>query len=548
MSRVSRSWALVLAYALITFLSFPHAWGEGSVDLGLGLVWFGPGLLLLALRGQTPRKAALTAFLAAWLAHSMILHWIFVVTFRYGNASTAVGVIAVLALALQLAGYFLIFGAGWAWLGRRGLANPFSAAALWTVMEYLRSFLFLGGFPWATLGYAQIHNPALLAIAQVTGVYGLSFTIALVSAAGAQWLLAARESQWQALAPPASVRVALAAALLVHLAGGLSLLLETEEQGSKLRVAALQGNIEQGVKWDPAWAERTMRIYEELSRDAARQGARLILWPETAVPGSVLTDPEVKESLRALALETRAALVVGGVGIEVEQRPEGREVRYFDSAFVFDDQGRLRERYDKAHLVPFGEYIPLQGLVGRFLKAVATGISLTGITEGRGARALDLAELWQDPPPELVRLKIAVPICYELIFPDLVRRMARDGASVFLGITNDAWYGRTGAPYQFLAMTAMRSAENRRWTVRAANTGVTALIDGRGRILEQTRIFERGMVLGDVTLHPADAGMSWYARFGDVFVYACILGLLGCGIVGSRVVRGIATEQGAAAE
>jgi len=202
---------------------------------------------------------------------------------------------------------------------------------------------------------------------------------------------------------------------------------------------------------------------------------------------------------------------------------------------VFDNQGVLRDRYDKVHLAPFGEYIPLQALVGRFLKTIAAGISLQGITPGDGPRAIDLSDLWEDKEegkqedvePVASRLTFGVPICYELVFPDLVRRMVRDGSRVLLGITNDAWYGRTGAPYQFLSMTAMRSAENRVWTVRAANTGVSALIDDRGRVLEQTKLFEKGLLVQDIPLAPPGPARSWYARHGDVFVFGCAVFVFG---------------------
>jgi apolipoprotein N-acyltransferase len=144
--------------------------------------------------------------------------------------------------------------------------------------------------------------------------------------------------------------------------------------------------------------------------------------------------------------------------------------------------------------VPFGEYVPFQDLLGRFVVAIARGIATTGVTPGAEPRAVELPL----PGPGERPLIAGVPICYELLFPDLVRRFVRDGAEMLLAITNDAWYGRTGAPFQFLAMTALRSAETGVWTARAANTGVSAIIDGRGRVRSRTRIFERGWLAADV--------------------------------------------------
>jgi apolipoprotein N-acyltransferase len=215
-------------------------------------------------------------------------------------------------------------------------------------------------------------------------------------------------------------------------------------------------------------------------------------------------------------------MVLGAVGLEFD--PRTRDPLFFDSAFLLDPDGEFRERYDKSHLVPFGEYVPLRDLLGRVLVAVARGVARDNVTAGPGPRALEL--------PLRGRVLITgVPICYELLFPDLVRRMVDDGAEALLAITNDAWYGRTGAPYQFLAITAMRSAETRVWTARAANTGVSAIIDSRGRVRSQTRIFERGLLVADVPMRPAPRGGSFYARHGDVFAGACWAGSALLGIV-----------------
>jgi apolipoprotein N-acyltransferase len=280
----------------------------------------------------------------------------------------------------------------------------------------------------------------------------------------------------------------------------------------------LQGNIDQGVKWDRDWAEQTLQIYEDLSHRAAGRGAEAVLWPETAVPAPLFRDPGLRRRLATLARELKALLVVGGVGIDAE----GDEIRFFDSAFAFGPLGQLRDRYDKSHLVPFGEYVPMRPLLGRFLGTVASGIASSDVSAGPGPRSLEL-------PRAAGRgsVTVGVPICYELLFPDLVRRFVQDGAAVLFAVTNDAWYGRTGAPYQFLAMTALRSAETRVWTARAANTGVSAIIDHRGRVRARTRIFERDLLVADVPLRPPPRGGSLYARYGDVFVLGCwmVLGL-----------------------
>ena len=500
------------AYALVTFLAFPHPVGDRVIDLGLVLAWLSPALLLLGLVQLSPGRAALLAFAASLAAHSAILHWAYVVTVVYGHAPPALGLLAPVGLALYIAASSGIFAGGWAWLARAGLASPLAAALWWTALDHLRSFA-LGGFPWATLGYAQHQSDALLALAPFTGVYGLSFVTVLGGAALAEALLELRARR----RPGTRVQVALALVVVAHLFGLLRP--AAAEPGPTLRVAVLQGNIQQGEKWSRDWYERTLEIYETLTRQAAAEGAELVVWPETAVPAVIEIDHRHTERFTALARESGVALVLGAVGLE---RRDGAPPRVYDSAFLVDSAGVFRGRYDKTKLVPFGEFVPFAETLGRFFKALARGIAETSVTPGRAPRVLSIPL-----PGAASDLTSGVPICYELLFPDVVRRFVRDGAELLVAITNDAWYGRTGAPYQFLAMTAMRSAETRVWTARAANTGVSAFIDARGRVRSRTRIFERGYLVADVPRRPPPQGGSFYTRHGDWFAAACWIGSLG---------------------
>lgn len=521
-----RRLALLGGYVVATFLAFPHPVADRVLDLGVALAWLSPMLLVLGLEGVAPRRAGRLAFLASLAAHSLILHWIYVVTVVYGHAPIVAGLLAPVALAAYVAAFSSAFGAGWAALGRRGLASPLAAALLWTALDHLRSFA-LSGFPWATLGYAQHLNPALLSLAPLTGVYGLSFVTVLGGAGLArvvQDLLARRRSgpgPWAALATVAVAHAAVLGAPDPALETGLP----------KVRVAVLQGNIAQDVKWSRERAAEILGIYEDLSRRAAAQGARIIVWPETAVPGGIEADLGLRRRLGELGRETGAAFVLGGVGLEWEADPG--PARFFDSAFLLDPAGGFKDRYDKSHLVPFGEYVPLGRLLGSTLVAIARGAATTGVTPGSGPRPL----LIRLPGAAPEKVSAGVAICYELLFPDLVRRFASGGAEVLFAITNDAWYGRTGAPYQFLAITAVRSAETRLWTARAANTGVSAIIDARGRVRSRTRIFERDLLVSDLPLRPAPIGGSFYTRHGDAFAYACWGGVAGLVLAHARAKR-----------
>jgi apolipoprotein N-acyltransferase len=497
--------ALALGYAAATFLAFPHPIAGRVLDLGLLMGWVAPALFYLLVRDQQAWGGIRWGFFGSLAAHSLVLHWIYVVTVTYGHAPVIVGIVAPIGLAV----YIALFGAGVggtaAWLGARSRLSPLGFALVWTVFDHARSW-FLTGFPWATLGYAQHENPGLLPWASVTGVYGLSFVSALGGAALAELSLGG-EPRRRRLAG-----ATLGICLAVHAA---SLLLPDprEDEGETIRVAVVQGNIDQGVKWNRSWSERTLARYERLTQEAVADGAQIVVWPETAVPGTVDGDPELRARLERLAQTTGASLLVGGVG--VIYGGDGRPVQFFDSAYTVEPERGFTDRYDKAHLVPFGEYVPLRSVIGLFIKAVASGIATSDVSIGAGPRAVALG----DAPA----LRVGAVICFELLFPDLVRRFAADGGEMLLAITNDAWYGRTGAPYQFLAITALRSAETGLWTARAANTGISGFIDGSGRVREQTPIFEMAWRAADVPRHRDPGNATFYVRFGDLFAYGCWL-------------------------
>jgi apolipoprotein N-acyltransferase len=507
--RARTGWSLAAAATL--FAAFPHPIAGRVIDLGWLLAWIAPALFLLALHGLAPRRAALWGFAIGWVAYSSILHWIYIVTVRYGHAHPIVGVIAPIALASYMALFGGVFGWSQAWLGQRGLASPWSAALAWAALDHARSFVF-SGFPWAELGYAQHQNVAMRGLASWTAVYGPSFVSVLGSAAVLDAVTALRARVRPSAAAISAVAMVIA---LIGLGFAASRPSGAAEHTATLRVAVIQGNIDQGVKWSPAAVEATIEKYEALSRTAAREGrAEVIAWPETAVPGGLELDPELRARVDALARETGAALVVGGVGLALDN-VTGRPTAYYDSAFVVGPDGRIRDRYDKSHLVPFGEYIPFQRWLGKVLTAVARGIAQVGVEVNNEPRALVV------PLRDGREIRVGVPICYELLFPDLVRRFAADGGAALIAITNDAWYGRTGAPYQFLAITELRAAETGLWIARAANTGISAFIGGDGVAHSATPIFEDAWRVFDLPLHPDPTHATFYTRHGDLFVYAC---------------------------
>ncbi len=527
----ARRGALAL-FGVFTFLAFPHELplagglaGIESIDLGVLLAWLVPAVLAVGIDGLTPRRAARAAFWASLLGHTVFFYWFMVVTVRYGGMPLVLGVLAPIVPALYVSVFTAFFAWAWTRIGSRSAAGMLVGASLWVALDWARCH-FLGGFPWGTLGYALHLDLPLLAWTRWAGVYGLSFAAVAVGLAAAQSWLDRSTSAHRRFA------VTLGVVLAAH-AIGFVMMGEVEETPghSTVRVAAIQGNIDQGEKWEADRKTRILATYLRLSEEAAAGDVEVdwIVWPETAVPGLIEHDPGLRSRLAVLARRYDVSLVVGGMGVEIDE--DGRRYSaFFDSAFQFDPNGTVRDRYDKTHLVPFGEFVPLRGFLGHFFQSLARGLSSTDVTAGHAPRNMQLIATGEGP----ARIPVGVPICYELLFPHLVRQFAAQGARVLLAITNDAWYGRTGAPHQFLAMTAMRAAENGLPTVRAANTGISAVIDGRGKVVSASPLFEEAIVIGEVALPAEHAKATFYARYGDVFAWGCVVVSVGS-LIRSRI-------------
>jgi apolipoprotein N-acyltransferase len=282
-------------------------------------------------------------------------------------------------------------------------------------------------------------------------------------------------------------------------------------EAARLTVGLVQGGIRQEDKWAPENAWQNVGRHLQLTEQAATLGARLVVWPESAVPFLFDEDPALASTLRDLVRRRRIYLFFGN---DDRERPAGggRGLIYVGAKLLAPD-GELVARYRKIQLVPFGEYVPLQPLFtlgGRFAAKLVQEVSdftpgteaTTGLVDGHAIGGF---------------------ICYEAIFPSLVRRFPAGGAELLVNVTNDAWYGTTSAPHQHLAMAAFRAAESRRYLVRAANTGITAVVDPFGRVQSPTRLFDTTVLVREVAL---TAGETFYVRHGDVFAYACVAAAL----------------------
>jgi apolipoprotein N-acyltransferase len=491
--RDRRRLGLALLFAVTLALAFPFRGGELRFDFGMVAGWLALAPLAALIRGLGPRAAFQWTFLASWFGFALVIFWLYVVVTVHGGAPAIAGVGAVGVVTAVFAVHAGAAAALSAWLASRvGRAGVLVLPSAWLAMEHLRGFDFLGGFTWALLGYSAHLDLPLLGLASWIGVYGLSFLMALCGT-----LLGV--GRWPS---------ALAVVAASHLLGLVALPREDQlvpAANPPLRVTLVQGNIPQGEKWEPDLAQRNFQVHLELTREVAKQKPDLILWPEAAVTGSLEYQREYHDPLVALADEVGIPLVVGGVGLT--RVDDERRFLFHNSVFVVRPGQGVVERYDKSVLVPFGEYVPLRRVFG-FLSAVASALADMGdITPGPGPRPLlGLTQL----APRYVPVAL---ICYEAVYPDLVRKAVLQGANLLVNLTNDAWYGFSSGPDQFLAIASLRSAEHGLPMLRAANTGVTALVDAHGAVRERSALFERRVMV--VSVPPGVTAPTPFTRLGD---------------------------------
>jgi apolipoprotein N-acyltransferase len=284
----------------------------------------------------------------------------------------------------------------------------------------------------------------------------------------------------------------------------LSTYTTNNENQYRLRTAVIQGNIDQSIKWNPRFQAKTLQIYRCLSRSTSRFAPQLLVWPETAVPFFFQDRSDLSRLVAETSKELGADLIFGSPAYH----QNGAAIAYYNRAYHLPPEGGSAGYYDKVHLVPFGEYVPLQEFFPFIHRLViAAGDFEPGETV---------------TPLKLPFTSAGILICFEIIFPELARMQAQNGAHVLVNLTNDAWYGMTSAPYQHLSMAVFRAVETKRPLIRAANTGISAFINPLGRILDQSDIFTEAVLERELIL-PTTVSPTFYVRFGDVFALLALL-------------------------
>jgi apolipoprotein N-acyltransferase len=470
------------------------------------LAWFGLVPLLLVVRGARPRRAFALGWFAAILYFAAVFYWIAPTITTYTRITPPVAIAILVLLAAVVA---LFWGACCAlleWFAEAGISRVLSLPAIWVVVEWLRTF-FPAAFPWGFLGYSQFAALPVIQIADIAGVYGVTAVLAFSNAALAEF-------RSNGVSRHRTLAVVFAALLVAVPAYGFLRLAQVRalEPDGSVKVGVVQANIAQDEKWHPGLAVQILDTYLTMSREAVAGGAEIVLWPEAAVPFYLELDPNGRRMVTDFVAETGVPMLVGSPG---RADRDGNGVRSYNQAWLVEPDGRLEGPYDKIRLVPFGEYVPFGPLLSWVDKAVE-GVGDFGF--GRDFVVFEGPDL-ERGGGETSPLRASALICYEGIFPALTRKFVAGGSELLVNISNDAWYGRTAAPYQLLGMIATRAVENRVPLIRATNTGVSAVVDVDGSVRNETRLFEPAVFVEEVALV---RGSSLYALTGDLFVHALV--------------------------
>jgi apolipoprotein N-acyltransferase len=473
------------------------------------LAWIAFVPLFVGLRGVSGGRAFRLGVAAGLTHYLTLLYWVVITMRTYGYLPWW----QCLSLLVLLATYLALYPGVFAFVLSRYCRQPvhllWTAPVCWVSLEYVRSFM-LTGFPWGIVGYSQYNRLHIVQISDMFGVYGVSAVVILANVAVYLLLLFASQKEWRGrrlnrrqAGGVTALTLAVIAGVLVYGTVRMGAIETAIGGASALRVALVQGNIDQAHKWDPAYQISTTKKYLDLTRSASAHRPDLVVWPETATPFYFESSPKLTRLVTDTVRQADVHLLVGSPSVQTASDRNA----YYNSAYMVTPEGVPTGRYDKVHLVPFGEYVPLKRLLFFVDKMVA---QVGDFSPGEKGRTLS----WGDAAPP-----VGVQICFEIIFPGLSRSLVGNGAGLLVNLTNDAWFGKSAAAYQHFCMAVFRAIENRRSLVRCANTGISGFVDPVGRIVARTGLFEDAVVVRDI---PVLERLSLYTRFGDVFPLICL--------------------------
>jgi len=480
--------------ASISGLLMPLAFPNFNLSF---IVWFALVPLIIAVFKSSPAKGLLLSTITGTVFHLGLVYWVTISMTSYGKLPLAISILVLILFSFVLS-IFISIPICLSCYVKKHLNFSFllTLPLFWTSSEYIKSW-FLTGFPWENLGYSQFNVLPVIQIADITGVYGITFIIVFANCTLFCLLNALATDKKIPYRELSALSLLLAITILY---GQNRLNLLDKNQGSPIKISLVQPNIPQDVKWDPEYLTKTLEKLAYLSVKSSPDKPDIVIWPESATPFFFQADEMHKKTVGKIVKKINAYLLLGSPSWEiVSVKPQ-----FFNSAFLISPENNIKGKYNKIHLVPYGEYIPLK-LLFPFIDKMVEGIG--DFASGNIVKNLSIPSS-----------PFAAIICYEIIFPDLVRRFVKEGAGFIVNITNDAWFGATSAPYQHLSMCSFRAVENRRYVARAANTGISAFISPDGQIFKQTKIFTDDCLTGIIYKR---TDKTFYTLYGDMFAFIC---------------------------
>ena len=512
-----RAWLLVAVSALLQVLLFPVA-GPALTWLAF-LSWIALVPFLFALLSTAKDQSslgllpsALLGYCCGVLFYAGNCYWIYQTMYLYGGLPKPIAFVILILFALYLGLYHALFAFLFSVVrrGKWGSAGALAAAPfLWVAVELARARV--TGFPWDLLGYAQVNNLLITRLAPLGGVMSISFLLSACSAVLTYALLRRRARGWMVTVAACLV------VLVLQLGGSLPYFNRADRPAENQTVVMMQENLAVGATGRavrPLTQQEEFTAFNTASLNPLMHPAQdwtegttkvsLLVWPE-APSHFQSNDPAFRQQIASLAQRLHAPVIAGSLGVDVTSTVD-RGYFLYDSASLFAPDGLYAGRYDKIHLVPWGEYVPFKQFFS-FAQKLTEGV---GDMDRGQARNLFLTG----------GRKYGVFICYESIFGDEVREFAHNGAEVLVNISDDGWYGDTGAPWQHLNMARMRAIENHRYLLRATNTGVTTVIDARGRVRVEAPRHVRAAFAFPFAF---EQGETLYTRYGDWFAWVCVI-------------------------
>lgn len=486
---------LVLLSAILLGAAFPPS------PLGF-LAYVSLVPLMIALENKSPGAAFGIGYLFGLVSNVLLLFWV--------GWATVGGTIAALVLLCLYTAFLCWFYSlvQRRWRATAVLIFPF----LWVAMEYTRSLTEMS-FPWLNLSYTQTYYLKLIQYASLWGNYAVSFWVLLLNLL--IYLVVRRRAGWKAATIPFAILM-----ILPYIYG--TRVMSGGMEADQIKIALLQGNMEPEVKWNENLLDYNIQTYIDMSKEAARESVDFIIWPETAAPCNLAAEKFYLEKVQRTCDELNVPLLVGTNDYQVQP---GGNIEYYNSAFLFKPHGGYPTVYNKIHLVPFSEKLPYDEYLG-ITKRIQLGQS--DFSNG------DELTIFEIP-----KGRFAVLICFESVYPALVRDFVNRGVNFLVNITNDGWFGKTHGPFQHARIAVFRAIENRMAIARCANTGISMFVDPYGRVKKPTRIFVRNIVIDQIPLKRPD-GAGWhretfYAKHGDWFGSACLL--IAFAAIGAAVIR-----------